>query len=124
MNQSYQRVEIIVADDGSTDGGKTAEIARSYGDKIRYIEKENDGIETSVPTTIKTPTYCVDSVLHYVVDHTPALFYKTFTWENSSVIWKYLEQLIERRPDKILGDAEIIRNGHILDDEICWYQNR
>ena len=84
----------------------------------------NGGIETSVPTTIETPTYCVDGVLHYVVDHTPALFYKTFTWENSSVIWKYLEQLIEGKPDKVLGNAEIIRNGQILDNEINLYQNR
>ena len=47
---------------------------------------KNGGIETSVPTTIQDPTYIVDGVLHYVVDHTPSLFYKTFTWNNSNII--------------------------------------
>jgi N5-(carboxyethyl)ornithine synthase len=34
-------------------------------------------IETSVPTTLENPTYVVDGITHYVVDHTPSLFYKT-----------------------------------------------
>lgn len=50
----------------------------------------NGGIETSVPTTIEEPTYVVDGVLHYVVDHTPSLFYKTFTYDNSKIICPYL----------------------------------
>ena len=35
------------------------------------------GIETSEATTIDHPTYEVEGILHYVVDHTPSLFYKT-----------------------------------------------
>ena len=45
-------------------------------------------------TTIENPTYKVDGVLHYVVDHTPSLFHKTFTRNNSSVIIPYVEQLM------------------------------
>ena len=56
---------------------------------------KHGGIETSVPTTIENPTYYEESVLHYAVDHTPALFYKTFSYNNSQIIIPYLDQLIE-----------------------------
>ena len=56
LNQSYQNVEIIVVNDGSNDGGKTAEIAGSYGDKIRYIEKENGGVSSALNRGIEAMT--------------------------------------------------------------------
>lgn len=56
LNQSYQNVEIIVVNDGSNDGGKTAEIARSYGDKISYIEKENGGVSSALNRGIEAMT--------------------------------------------------------------------
>ena len=56
LNQSYQNVEIIVVNDGSNDGGKTAEIARSYGDKIRYIEKENGVVSSALNLGIEAMT--------------------------------------------------------------------
>lgn len=56
LNQSYQNVEIIVVNDGSNDGSKTAEIARSYGDKISYIEKENGGVSSALNRGIEAMT--------------------------------------------------------------------
>ena len=53
LNQDYDNLEIIVINDGSTDGGKTREIAKSYGDKIRYLEKENGGVSTALNLGIK-----------------------------------------------------------------------
>lgn len=85
---------------------------------------KNGGIETSIPTTIEKPTYMVDGVLHYVVDHTPALFHKTFTWNNSEVIWKYINELQIENYDKVLYDALIIKDGKIIDNEINKYQGR
>lgn len=82
------------------------------------------GIETSVPTTIECPTYTVDGILHYVVDHTPSIFYKTFTYDNSRVIAPYIELLAADTPDRVLSDACIIERGVILDSEIKQYQNR
>lgn len=84
----------------------------------------NGGIETSIPTTIENPTYVVDGVMHYVVDHTPALFHKTFTWNNSEVIWKYINELQSENYDEVLSDALIIKDGEIVDDEIRKFQGR
>lgn len=84
----------------------------------------NGGIETSIPTTIENPTYIVDGVLHYVVDHTPALFHKTFTWNNSEVIWKYINELQGGSYSEVLNDALIIKDGLIVDNEINKFQGR
>ena len=41
LNQTYPTVELIVVDDGSTDQSKN--IAASYGDRIVFIEQQNQG---------------------------------------------------------------------------------
>lgn len=48
LAQTYKNIEIIVVNDGSRDDGKTREIALSYGDRIRYFEKENGGCATAL----------------------------------------------------------------------------
>lgn len=84
----------------------------------------NGGIETCIPTTIEAPVYMVDGVLHYAVDHTPTLFHKTFTKNNSAIINKYISQLITGDCDKVMKDSMIIENGKIIDQEIIDFQNR
>lgn len=56
LNQTYKNLEIIVVNDGSTDKGKTEKIARSYGDKIRYIHKENGGVSSALNLAIEKMT--------------------------------------------------------------------
>ncbi len=48
LSQTYDNVEVIVVNDGSTDGGKTDEICKSYGKKIRYFLKENGGVASAL----------------------------------------------------------------------------
>ena len=84
----------------------------------------NGGIETSRPTTIDNPIYFEEGIMHYAVDHTPAIFYKTFSYENSSVIWKYIEELMCERIGIVLRNSLIIDEGKIVDQEIIKYQNR
>ena len=48
LNQSYPFIEVIVVNDGSTDGGATEKIAESYGNKIRYYSKNNGGVSTAL----------------------------------------------------------------------------
>ena len=83
----------------------------------------NGGIETSVPTTIDNPTYIVDGIMHYVVDHTPAIFYKTFTFNNSRIIVPYVNQLMSGQIGAALRGALITDLGVIIDDEIIRIQN-
>ena len=46
--QSYRPVEIVVVDDGSTDA--TAKLMKAYGDKIRYVRQENQGVAVARTT--------------------------------------------------------------------------
>lgn len=53
LAQTYKNIEVIVINDGSDDGGKTEEIARAYGDKIRYFNKENGGVASALNLGIR-----------------------------------------------------------------------
>ena len=48
LSQTYKNIEVIVVNDGSNDDGATEEIALSYGEKIRYICKENGGVSSAL----------------------------------------------------------------------------
>ncbi len=46
INQSYDNIEVIVIDDGSTDN--TKKICDQYIDKIRYFKKQNGGVSSAL----------------------------------------------------------------------------
>ncbi|MDH6594948.1 glycosyltransferase involved in cell wall biosynthesis [Variovorax sp. TBS-050B] len=52
LAQDYPHVEVIVVNDGSTDGGLTEAIALEYGNRIRYIKQENRGVAGALNTAV------------------------------------------------------------------------
>lgn len=86
----------------------------------------NEGleIETSHATRIDNPVYSVDGILHYAVDHTPTIFWKTATESISKEIIKYIDDLVEENDNKVLKNATIIKDGKILDEKIIKFQKR
>jgi len=82
------------------------------------------GIETSIPTTVDNPTYTVDGIMHYVVDHTPTLLFKEASKSISEQVVKYLDDMIEEKENSVLENALIIKEGIIIDKEINKFQNR
>ena len=51
LGQSYENIEVLVINDGSTDN--TDAIAKSYKDSIRYFFKENGGVSTALNLGIR-----------------------------------------------------------------------
>ena len=86
----------------------------------------NGGVETSIPTTIEHPTYMVEGITHYVVDHTPSLFWKTATETLSAEFVKYADFFIEDRPleNDVLQGCHNFEKGVILDRRIINFQGR
>lgn len=56
LAQTYKNIEVIVINDGSNDNGKTENIAKSYGDRIRYFHKENGGVASALNLGISKMT--------------------------------------------------------------------
>lgn len=82
------------------------------------------GIETCIPTSLNDPIYTVDGVVHYAVEHTPTLFYKTISHSLSWSLVNYLDDLIEDVENSVLASALIIKNGQIIDQRINAFQER
>lgn len=84
----------------------------------------NGGIETCIPTTLEDPMYVMDDIVHYAVDHTPTLFYKTISHSLSNSIVIYLDELIEGIPNPVIQAALIVDTGKIIDQRINDFQGR
>ena len=85
---------------------------------------EDGAIESTVPTSLEKPIYEIDGVVHYAVDHTPTIFYRSASSAISHETSKYMDALVENRPNEVLESALIIKEGCILDERINRFQGR
>lgn len=56
LAQDYPSVEIVVVNDGSTDGGVTESIALGYRDRIKYFSQQNKGVAGALNMAIQQAT--------------------------------------------------------------------
>jgi glycosyltransferase involved in cell wall biosynthesis len=96
LNQTFQDVEIVVVDDGSTDN--TKDIINSYGEQVRYIYQENKGAASSRNTGIEASKgeyiAFLDSDDYYTAENLQKKL--SFLESNSKIGWVYSDwQLID-----------------------------
>ncbi|OJF94686.1 N(5)-(carboxyethyl)ornithine synthase [Alkalibacterium sp. 20] len=87
---------------------------------------KNGAIETCIPTSFENPVYVKEEILHYAVDHTPSIAFRSVSEIFSGEVVKYIDLLIEDKisDNKTLQDALIVENGNIIDKRISEFQKR
>ena len=95
ITQTYSNIEVIVVNDGSNDNGATRTVALSYGDKIRYFEKENGGSSSALNMGISNMTGEWFSWLSHDDQYFPEKINKQVEYMNelrieSSLLYKHI----------------------------------
>lgn len=80
-------------------------------------------IETSRPTTFDHPVYTVDGVLHYAVDNTPAMAYRTVSEIISKSFSPFIDTIIQNHSCPTLEPAYVIRSGVVFDQECLSFRS-
>ncbi len=81
-------------------------------------------IETSRPTTIDNPVYTIDGILHYAVDNTPAMAYRTVTELISRTFSPYVDCLVTGAYNTALETAVAIRAGEVTNPSVLAFHAR
>ena len=109
LAQTYDDVEVIVVNDGSTDDGATAAVARRYEGRIRYIEQPNGGVGAAMNTAVANMTGDVFTWLSHDDIHLP---------EKVSAQVEYYNKIGKR-------DAILFSDFYLLnDDGEVWHETK
>ena len=119
LAQSYKNIEIVVVNDGSKDDGATRKVAMSYGDKIRYFEKENGGSSSALNMGIKNMTGEWFSWLSHDDLYTPEKVEKQIEYLNSLDIEESElgEYILFSASDIIDSEGNTVRKNSEDDDK-------
>ena len=114
LSQTYKNFEIIVVNDGSKDNGETERVAKSYGDKIRYIQKENGGSSSALNAGIRNMSGDWFSWLSHDDLYYPNKLQEEIDHLNQLIDSGVSDELIHKHlffgaADLIDGDGKIIR---------------
>jgi N5-(carboxyethyl)ornithine synthase len=82
------------------------------------------GVESSRATTMAEPVYWHQGILHYAVDNTPSLFFRSASECIGEKLVPFLDDVVRGRANDVLERATVIRHGRILDERIRRFQNR
>lgn len=103
LAQTYENIEIVVVNDGSTDDGAGRAICEKYADKIVYLEKENGG--------------CA-SALNYGVRHAKGEFISWLSHDDLYEPTKVEHQILQYEKHGLDRENTVISNvGGLIDSE-------
>jgi glycosyltransferase involved in cell wall biosynthesis len=112
LSQNYRELEVIVADDGSTDG--TAELVRSYGNQVRYLYQENQG-----------KSVMLNKALAVAVGEWTAFLDSDDYWLPEKLEWQFLaiKQFKEHNCGACFTNGQFVNNPH-MDTTLFWFYGR
>lgn len=121
LNQTYQNIEVIVVDDGSTD--ETESILKKYQNKIKIYKKVNEGVASARNLGIKvcnTKYFMFLDSDDYLELNAIEIMYKKMLETNSDIVIGNIEGT--KSKDIIIEDDkyEYIFNGKIKYFMVSW----
>ncbi len=86
------------------------------------------GFPFARPTSFEDPTFEIEGVTYYAVDHTPTYLWNAASWEISRALLPYLASVMDGpegwAANETVQRAIEIRDGHILNPKILSFQHR
>ena len=80
---------------------------------------EHGAVETCLPTHFNDPIYTVDGVIHYCVDHSPSIYFRSASEYISCQVKRFIRPLVMDESDEVLESGHIIENGRMILAESC-----
>ncbi len=112
LAQTYDNIEIIVVNDGSTDNGETEKLILSYQDKVKYLKKDNGGVASALNLGIQNMKGDWFSWLSH-----DDLYYPSKIEEQIKILRRKLDlnPQIDLTKEVVYTNSEIIdKNGKLL----------